>query len=366
MSFDPEAFSEFLLGHEFRGAMTSRSVRKQVETVQEGHVSPPEDDMPIESGKGYFRFWLVTMFLKYDREWFRERFPAVHSNIRFEFGDDSVELANVVSTATMLSVNQGDAGSINVQNRPLTPLVPFNGGTIDLKVGLVSMKGMDVLANFTSAMDDITKSVATSELSTVLKSLDIINAGIGKLFDTDRDVLRVGHAESFTSDENRLLPGYAAIINQPDDSVNPDHLWVMDDTLMVGRYGLEDATPFDAADYILLRIETAQERDDWRNLSRIKEPFDKALLEIGKVEPGDDSTIADGFIRTAILNAYTSPELSREQRPKVCKTIRDEYREAKGVLETPLETSESNARGLAGDRVASSRPPSLRQLLSVD
>lgn len=382
MAFTAEAFAEFLLGSEGAHIVTKRRVPRQVESIDPDHALPAEDDLPIKAGEGYFRIWMVSMFIKHERSFFRNRFAATTSDISFEFGDQKLDIVRVVSPASMLSVNAGDTGVVEVSNRPLTPLVPYNGGSIDLKVGLVSMKGNDMLAQFTSAMEDVTEHVAVSELSTVLNSLDVINSAVGKLLDVDRDVMKIAYAETFTSSENELVPGYSVIINHPDDTIDPEHLWIKDDVLMLGSFGHEGAVPFRDADYLILRVETLAERDDWRALKTVSEPYQEAIKAIGKTKKdSDDTCVADGMIRTAILNAYTAPDLSRIQREKVCIEIHDEYVKAKGLLDKLLhpladgnqvlvyldhEATRVRHATLFKSHGMSESRPTLRDLLDVD
>src|SRR5688500_13714698 len=54
-------------------------------------------DAPLESGRGYFRIWLRSVFLAKRLHWFRDVQPAVHTTVKVRYaGRDDVELSRVL------------------------------------------------------------------------------------------------------------------------------------------------------------------------------------------------------------------------------------------------------------------------------
>ncbi len=329
-----QQFANFLLGDELDQIMISERVSKQIVAISSDRVVVPEDDAPIEPGKGYFRFWMAGMNLRYQRRLFRDRFPAVKADVRTEVGSATATFTSLVSPAAMLDSNLNDANNIFLENRQLTPLIPFNGGTIDFRVGLVAMLGNQTLKQFTKAVSDISAAAAVSNIATALTVINTVDSTIGSMFDADRDQLKIAYAEQFTDGENRLVPGYVALINVPEGTYKDTDLWVKDDDLMVGHLGDHvNATRISNVDWLLIRIETVQSRlDELLKIKDIQEPYAKALKQVSETGRDGDFTIADAHIRTAILNAYTSLDLCESDHQRASEVIRDAYRIARGLL----------------------------------
>ena len=58
----------------------------------------PYDDAPLEPGGSYLRLWLSEMFLTRRVAWGREWFPAVHSEIRLQFGGQDVAFSKIAAS----------------------------------------------------------------------------------------------------------------------------------------------------------------------------------------------------------------------------------------------------------------------------
>jgi hypothetical protein len=55
------------------------------------------DEAPLEPGGSYFRLWLSEMFLTKRVAWGKEWFPAVHSEVRLQFGGQGAAFSRVAS-----------------------------------------------------------------------------------------------------------------------------------------------------------------------------------------------------------------------------------------------------------------------------
>src|SRR6202022_1356490 len=113
---------------------------------------------------------------------------------------------------------------------------------------------------------------------------------------------------------NELRPGYLLVALAAEDQLTLDRLWVADDRL---RYGssLADSMPLTGHTYMLLRIESRVERDDWDALETIQTPFQGALEALG----GGESERAESMFRRAIATALQSPDLTRTDRRRVAQ-----------------------------------------------
>jgi hypothetical protein len=87
----------------------------------------------------YVRLYFSELFLQKDRQWFTSRFPLGYSLISHKYGDQpKVEFANVAGK-NKFDIQQASQDRSILRNYPMTPLLPFRGGEIEVDCGLVSM-----------------------------------------------------------------------------------------------------------------------------------------------------------------------------------------------------------------------------------
>src|SRR5271165_5895637 len=95
----------------------------------------------LESGKHYFRLWLVELFLEKEIDWGRSWYPMAHSLVVFQFGQQTIEIPHVAGAPKLQGLTDSDLQSFIRLNYPMTALMPFNGGVVELVTALVAMKG---------------------------------------------------------------------------------------------------------------------------------------------------------------------------------------------------------------------------------
>jgi hypothetical protein len=117
---------------------------------------------------------------------------------------------------------------------------------------------------------------------------------------------------------------------------------------------------------MLFRIERMAERDDWDSLASIATPFRDALTAISL----GNAAVADGHIKRAMLEAWNSPDLTRNDRTRVCAEIKRNYQEARDLglgLEHAAPTlAAAMAGALPVAQHAQAQPPTLAALLDLD
>ena len=96
---------------------------------------------PLQARRDYFRLWLVEMCLKKDRAWFVSWHPAVHSIVRFQFGRGRRTSQASRASSACPNVDQQNLDRVVQLNYPMTTLLPYNGGTVELTAGLLAMEG---------------------------------------------------------------------------------------------------------------------------------------------------------------------------------------------------------------------------------
>lgn len=297
-------------------------VNNNAEQYKYVHI-PPErtdlvfDDSALKADKSYFRLWLAEMFMTKSRRWFVDWWPAVHSSVQLKFGDqDKVKLSHVARAPNGALANSVLLGF------PVTELVPFRGGVVEIESALIGLKGKNHLATAIGVLQGFSGLVG-APLSQVLTVADKVSSGMQELFGAADGEVVLGLHQAFTSEGaggNALRPGYFAVILATADDVRDTDLTVKEHRL------LHKGEPFDGFDYVLYRIEGREERDDWR-LKTIQEPLDKAIE--ASLE-GDDAK-ADALKRAAMIAAMQSPDLAVHDRRRVALAIKEELEAVSGL-----------------------------------
>lgn len=293
------------------------------------HVNVSYEATPLEAGKHYFRLWLTEMYLKDDVEWFQSWYPAVHSLVSFQFGSQKVDVPYIAGSLNIQDFKANNLQKVLRLNYPTTTLMPFNGGVVEVAAGLLAMKGDNYVNNFIKVMGDFASLLVVPQLSTALQIAGPIANGIQTLLGGASDGrLELGIHQTFQGAAGGgsidLKAGYIATIVADESQITLDKLWVVNDQL---RYGdsLANNQPLTGYTYMLFRIESQTERDDWLSLSSIADPFGKAIQALGDAEMEK----ADSFLRTALVTALQSPDLTRADRSRVMKAMKDAFDQAK-------------------------------------
>jgi len=301
----------------------------------DSHVVGTYKDTPAQAGRHYFRISLVRMFLKKEVHLMKTWFPAAHSSVLCKFGDTSREIPNIADTSKLFKEQQG--GNVVATNFMLTPLLPFNGGEVTLVAGLFAMKGDDYLNKVITVMSDFAGLLQVPQLSTAMHVATPLANGLETLFGANDGRMHLGYSNSFVGIEegksheegtaNYLREGYIAVVRVPADELDRDKLWVVDDMLHQGD-SLTDNEPYSEHDYILLRIELREERDDFDKLTAIKTPFDNALHALAE----QDTEKANQQFRLCMVAAMGSAELTQADKIRVVNVLKERYKEAKKTM----------------------------------
>ena len=285
------------------------------ETIPAERTDRPGEQVPLQPYASYFRLWLSEMYLSRRSGWGRSWLPAVHSEVRLTSGNHEGVTVSRVAQPPQDQLAEGVR--LNYQ---LTDLLPFNGGAVEVEASLLALEESDqlkaalgVLAGFSSLVaPPIGQAMAVAERVS-LGARDLITAGQGRV--------HLGFHETLTSDGGGgqvLRPGYLVVLRATGDEVDRGRLHVREHQL---HHRGDDGTlrPFDAADYLLLRVEGRGERDDWR-LRDIQEPLDQAILALAE----GDAARAAAYRTVALAAAWKSLDLAQLDRRRVVQAIKDE------------------------------------------
>lgn len=288
------------------------------------YVELPDSTAPlpvIKEGEHYFRIWLAQMHLVTAQQWFVNQHPAVNARITVKFGGNEKMAFGKVIAPSQDSFSEGV-----FSNYPLTELLPYRGGIVELTAGLLALPGDNgwrTAAKLLEKFSDLVVPPVGQMMAVAQQVSSAVGDFLGQL-----DVNpHLGLHQSFTSSGggggNGFGPGYIAVVLAPSGTFKPGSLLVKDKALHVQKGG--GSIPLATHDFMLFRIEGRASRDDVL-LRNIEEPYREALSAIAYGE----SKKADACERAAIAAALLSPDLTWPDQRLVVETVKSRLAEARG------------------------------------
>lgn len=301
------------------------------------------DGTSVDAYAGYLRVWLAEGFLGKAATWGNKHFPVLHGGAAVTFLDSTTPFTTFAQPPGPLTVPGAQL------DFPLTPLLPFNGGVVEVEASLyqASTAGPLVSALRIVGSFDALLAPPLSLAATVAgKVADGVNAVLG----TEQPILGVHWAMVAPGGGgNTLRPGSLAVIRKPREalggslSVRPNLGLCLDDEPLTGT------------DYLLLRIECRRERDDWRfpELDELIRMAGRAAIK------GYDEVFLD--CRTeAITRAWNSPDLTPNDRTRVAVLVAAEIDATQKLGAEP--GPDQSLAAAAADRLPAPDAPELRDL----
>ncbi len=288
---------------------TANAKRLQVLERPDPDVDPNVRE--VREHEHYFRLWLSEMFLAKATERFHDTYPAVHAQVDLKFGSTEHQPFTRVCSPPKDHLGRGI-----YQNYALTELLPFQGGIVETEVSLLALKGTNTLATTLSVLEKFSQLVAPP-MGQMLGVAREISAGVSSIFDAADGGVRLGYHNSFSAKggggKNFLKPGYILIIGATELQLPPAELSVQNGQVYRG------GSLLDGFDFLLLRIEGREKRDDLPRT--IDEPFRDALAAAW-----EDPEKGRGLLNTAIAAAFRSPDLTRVDCRRVTSLLKEEYK----------------------------------------
>ncbi|MEV4512629.1 hypothetical protein AB0K00_27120 [Dactylosporangium sp. NPDC049525] len=280
------------------------------------------DQVDLEPYASYFRLWLSEMFLTDRVNWVREVHPAVHAEVRLQFGNQQVSFSKVAQPPT-------DRLSQGVRlNYRLTELLPYNGGVVEVDAALLALKGKDYLGTAIGVLKQFSGLVAPP-LGQVIGLASTLTAGTRDLLEATGGDVHLGFHQEWISAAGgqtaaTLRPGYFAVILASAEKIAVERLSVQNGQLYHQKPGGTTPEHLLGYDYMLLRVEGRRDRDDWR-LRDIQEPLDAAFTALSEVPANRKK--ARTFLMAAVAAAMVSSDLATLDRRRVVDAIKAQYEE---------------------------------------
>ena len=278
---------------------------------------------PLTPYASYFRLWLSQMFLAKSSQWGAEWFPAVHAEVRLNFGDRGASTFTCIAQPAKDALARG--GRLNYQ---LTELLPYAGGVVEIEASLLGLKGADYLGTAISVLQGFSSLVA-APLGQAISVAEKLVSGAHDLLQATNGRVHLGIHQSFVSVGGSggaiLAPSYLAVILATKKQLAHERLSVRDDQLLYRMWEGAPAEPLTTYDYMLLRVEGRAERDNWR-LKNIDEPLERAigLLAQGKTEE------AQVYKTLTLATVWESADLAPLDKRRVVEAIKAELAQFEG------------------------------------
>lgn len=285
------------------------------------HLPLPSGAKTAVADVHYVRLWLVQMMLKDGRTLFDEYTPAVHAAVRFVAGQKTTEVATVAGPPSLPGLDKTEGDLVHGRHA-LTGLIPFLGGSIELAAGLVAYKKegghVDTLIGLLGQLSDLLKVPA---VGTLVRVADPVKEGIQRLAGAGDRRLMLSHTAQFAGTTeaggNPLNSGYIAVIR---DQIDPSELSVINDTLH--RQG----APLRGVDAMLLVVEVADTRDDWKTFGE----WNGLIQEAIEAELEGESDKAQGLLRQVRKAINLSPDLTKPDRLRIRMGLEADFKAETG------------------------------------
>jgi hypothetical protein len=271
---------------------------------------PEPGSSPVVADNGYLRIWLAEGFLASAATWGNKHFPVLHGGAALTFG----------GSTTPFTTFARPPGSWNIPGAqldfPLTPLLPFNGGVVEVEAALYQASTTGPLVTALQIVGNFDVLLAPP-LSTAATIAGKVADGVDTVLGNDQPVLGVHWAMvSQGGGGNVLRPGSLAVITKPRDQLK-GRLSIESNVLC-----LDDGhgpRQLSGTDYLVIRVECRADRDDWRFPQ-----LDELIRAAGQANINGYADVFQDRRTEAITRAWNSSDLTPADRIRVAKLVADE------------------------------------------
>ncbi|MBB5060940.1 hypothetical protein HDF16_005676 [Granulicella aggregans] len=280
----------------------------------------PDGAGSLKANEHYFRLWLDEMFLSRDRDWFSSWHPAVHSAVTFEFGDQTQVITRIAGASSLKDVDTNHLDRVITLSTALTALMPFRGGTVRINAALLAMQGTNSVKLLVDVLGEISTKLAVPQLSMALDIAKPLAQGVSALVGVTNGEMMLG-LDATLSGTDLQSGSYAILFATPQEIAAADLSLVDHHLLLRGK-------PLTGQNYMVLRIERVDSRDDFDSLSAIYEPYQLAIDLLSQ----GDLPAAQNALKQAVRAALKSNDLSESDRRRVIDALKKRYADARDLL----------------------------------
>ena len=267
---------------------------------------------PVAANDGYLRLWLAEGFLAQQRDWAAQQFPALHGGALLTFlgGQSAFTTFSRPPEAWKVPGAQLDF--------PLTPLLPFTGGTVEIEAALFRASEDGPLGTAVTLLGEL-MSLVGPPLATAAQIAGKISQGIDTVVTATGSTPVLGLHWTMVSaggGGHELRPGHLVLLSSPPAAL-PGIPAVRDGRLHL----LVDGRPTlpTGLDYLVVRVECRVERDDWR-----LPELDELIRAAGEAAIRGQAQIFQDRRTEALARAWSCADLVPPDRMRVALLVRDE------------------------------------------
>jgi hypothetical protein len=307
-------------------------------------LSDADDTPALKAGEHYVQLYVSDLFLAEDRQWFADRWPAVHVSVRLRYAGRDMRTFSAVAAPS-----QGMRGPGVRRNYEITPLLPFQGESMEIEAGLSALRGDNGVGTAIHVLQGFSSLIAPP-LGVALDIAQKVVAGLEELIEASGgDVVLALHdtlSEEGGGGDSVLRPGYMAVVGAPTGTFGDGELTVADDRLNRRRNGTVE--PLTGYDYLLLRLEARGHRAAWRS-----QEFDDMIRRAVEARLSRRSDEFEAWRAAVLTRALTSPDLIRVDQQRVARAIDEELEQ---VARFGRGARGAKVRGLSDIMAARAKP----------
>ncbi|MEV8637438.1 hypothetical protein AB0395_37940 [Streptosporangium sp. NPDC051023] len=313
---------------------------------------PDEGAVALAPYEGYLRLFVAEGFLADRRSWAADQYPALHGGVSLSFlGGEPLAFTTMGGQAAWL------APGVTL-DEPITPLLPYGGGTVTVQAGLYRVSGRGPLGTAVQIVGGLAGLVAPP-LAAAANVATKVSEGIDRILGDLGEQPVLGVHRTMVAP----VPGAPGAGGR---AMRAGHLVVIDSPRPPGTLSIEDGRlrvdgrPPTGADFLVLRIECRTERDDWR-FPELAQLIDRAGEEY--LRRGETQTFRD-LRSDAVVRAWCSPDLTPLDRKRVARLIAGEIDEVRRLGAVPGQ--ERSLEEAAALRLLPQDAPELADLRLAD
>jgi hypothetical protein len=271
---------------------------------------PASDALPAHGG--YVRLWLAEGFLAQAMEWGVAQFPALHGGVSLTFLGGQAAFSSLSQPTESWTVPGAQL------DFPMTPLLPFNGGTVEVEAALYKATSGDPLGTAVDLLAGL-GSLLGPPLATAAMIADKVSDGLDAVLTATGAAPVLGVHWTMVSPGgggNVIRPGHLVVVGTPPAALGGVPV-IQNGTLHLDTHG--ERAPMTGYDYLVLRVECRTERDDWR-----LPELDELIRSAGEAFIlGQQDTYAARRTE-AIARAWNSVDLIPADRKRVALLVKEE------------------------------------------
>jgi hypothetical protein len=272
---------------------------------------PEPGSAPIWPAQGYLRLWLAEGFLARARGWGKDRFPVLHAGASLTFGGGPVAFTTFSRPAAAWAV-PGDHVDL-----PITPLLPFNGGIVEIEAAVYEAMAAGPLGTAVRLVAGFAELLGPP-LATAASVARAVSAGLDDLIGASDDGPVLGLHHSMIGPGGGGQPvqaGHLAVVNAAPGSL-PGRLVIDAD----GRLALAgddgETRRLTGVDYLVVRVETRLEHDVW-----LSSPLVTLLNQARVARARGRLAVFADYRAEAVTLAWTSGDYVESDRPRIAAAI---------------------------------------------